>query len=146
MAQTQAPIPIGRDEYAGRIADLCARGGRHVFPRRARDRAILLHALARSFAGSAGLSEKDVDARIQSWLLQTGRALEIDHVALRRALVDDGFLAREPQGAAYRACADYESRTPFEPGVPDVDPDAVIAEAQARAAERKRLMRERERG
>jgi hypothetical protein len=139
MAETL--IPIGRDEYAKRISDLCARSGRHPFPRRARDRAILLHALARAFADGSERTEKDVDARIQKWLLTTGRALEVDHVALRRALVDDGFLSREPQGAAYRACFDYETRMPFARGVVDVDPEAVVADAQALTAERKRHMR-----
>jgi len=136
-------MPIGRDEYAKRIADLCARGGRHPVPRRARDRAILLHALARVFAGGVEHTEKQVDARIQRWLLQTGRSLETDHVALRRALVDDGFLAREPRGSAYRSSTRYKSLWSFDPGVSGVDPDTIVADALARAAERKRLARER---
>jgi hypothetical protein len=137
------PEPIGRDEYARRISDLCARGGRHAFPRRARDRAILLHALVRSFPEDTDLTEPDVDARIQSWLLTTGRALEIDHVALRRALVDEWFLSRDRQGTAYRACNDYAVRTPFSRGVTDVDPESVVADAQALTAERKRRMRQK---
>lgn len=140
---SQDPDPIGRDEYVKRIADLCARGGRHPVPRRARDRAILLHALARSFAGGAEHTEKQVDARIQRWLLQTGRALETDHVALRRALVDDGFLAREPRGSAYRSSTRYKGLWSFDPGVSGVDPDAIVAETLVRAAERKRLAREK---
>jgi len=135
--------PIGRDEYVKRIADLCARGGRHPVPRRARDRAILLHVLARSFAGGAEHTEKQVDARIQRWLLQTGRALETDHVSLRRALIDDGFLAREPRGSAYRSSTKYKGLWTFDPAVFGVDPDAVVAEAQAQAAERKRLARKK---
>ena len=139
----EEPEHIGRDEYAKRIADLCARGGRHSVPRRARDRAILLHVLARAFAGGAEHTEKQVDARIQAWLLQTGRSLDTDHVYLRRALVDDGFLAREPRGSAYRSSTRYESLWTFDPEVSRVDPDAVVADAQARAAERKRLAREK---
>ena len=137
------PEPIGRDEYAKRIEDLCARGGRHPVPRRARDRAILLHALARAFAGGKEHTEKQVDARIQAWLLQTGRSLETDHVALRRALIDDGFLAREPRGSAYRSSTRYKSLWTFDPEVSRVDPEVVVADAQARAAERKRLAREK---
>ena len=130
--------PIDRDEYSQRIADLCARGGRHAFPRRARDRAILLHALARSFAGAPGCPRRTSTARIQSWLLQTGRALETDHVALRRALMDDGYLERAPDGAAYGRARITRAGLAVRAGVADVDPDAVVADAQARTAERKR--------
>ena len=137
------PEPIGRDEYIKRIADLCARGGRHAVPRRARDRAILLHALARAFAGGKEHTEKQVDARIQAWLLQTGRAIDTDHVYLRRALVDDGFLAREPRGSAYRSSVRYKSLWTFDPEVSRVDPEVVVADAQARAAERKRRIQEK---
>ena len=150
MPEMPENAPIGADEYAKRIAELCARNGRHPFPRRTRDRAILLHALAQSLtqAGSARSSlperfgallssEREVTERIGSWLLGAGRVFDVDPVSLRRALVDEGFLTRESGGKNYAPSDDYEARFTFEPAVLDVDPDAVIAEAQSAAAERK---------
>jgi hypothetical protein len=129
--------PITADEYRARIESLCARGGRHIFPRRERDRWILLHALSRRFRADEALSEPDVNARIGSWLLDDGASLECDAAALRRALIDDGFLERRPEGSAYKLSDKHQVRVTFAPEVLAIDPAAVIEDARSRAAERK---------
>jgi len=92
-------VRIGPDEYARRIKALLSRGGlSSSLPRRERDRWILYHAIARRLAPGEHLSEREVDGRIADFLIGPGHFLEIDRVTLRRALVDEGFVDRDPAG------------------------------------------------
>lgn len=47
-------------------------------------------------------SERSVDAAILRWLAEVGHHVEIDHVNIRRRLVDDGYLTRTRDGRVYR--------------------------------------------
>jgi hypothetical protein len=108
------PVQIGPDEYARRIRALLSRGGlSNTLPRRERDRWILFHAIARRFAPGELLSEPDANARIADFLLGPGHRLEIDRVTLRRALVDEGFVDRDPAGHSYRPSDRYRRRVEF---------------------------------
>ena len=68
----------------------------------------MLHEIAGAFAPDDRLSEKDATARIQDFLLGPGANLELDAVSLRRALVDEGFVDRDPAGRDYRASSRHE--------------------------------------
>jgi hypothetical protein len=117
---SHAPVRIGPDEYARRIRALLSRGGlSNALPRRERDRWILFHAIARRFARNEQLSEREADARIADFLLGPGHFLEFDRVTLRRALVDEGFVDRDPAGHSYRASNRHLRRVEFTdaPGV-----------------------------
>ncbi len=110
-----APLRIGGDEYARRIRALLARGGlTRTLPRRQRDRWIVLHAIAERFAADDRLSEIDANARIADFLLGPGRFLEIDRASLRRELVDEGFIDRDPAGNSYRRSRRHERRVVFD--------------------------------
>ena len=70
-------------------------GGLVVLPSRASDRLELLGYIRdRIIAGGEVLAEKELNARLA--------AFTSDVPMLRRALVDDGFLDREPDGSDYR--------------------------------------------
>ena len=107
-------VRIEADEYARRIRALLGRGGiSHVLPRRSRDRWILLHAISRQFAPGELLSEPDANARIADFLLGPGHYLKLDRVTLRRALVDEGFVDRDPAGHSYRPSERYLRKLEF---------------------------------
>ena len=109
------PQRIATDEYARRIRALLSRGGlNRALPRRQRDLWIVLHAIARRFSENDRLSEVEANARIADFLLGPGRFLELDRVTLRRALVDEGFLDRDPAGHSYRASRRHQRRVVFE--------------------------------
>ena len=117
---SHAPVRIGPDEYARRIRALLLRGGlSNALPRRERDRWILFHAIACRFARKEQLSEREADGRIADFLLGPGHFLELDRVTLRRALVDEGFVDRDPSGHSYRASKRHLRRVEFTdaPGV-----------------------------
>ncbi|MFO1317619.1 MAG: DUF2087 domain-containing protein [Burkholderiales bacterium] len=65
------------------------------------DFALVLAAAARAFAPAREYRERDVNDVLRAWLAGTGAMLDVDHVELRRWLVDTGVLARDGFGHAY---------------------------------------------
>lgn len=112
---------VGAAEYASRFRALLGRGGLVTgFPRRQRDRWILLHAIARGFRLDERLSEIEATGRIGSFLLQACPHWRMDRVTLRRALVDEGFLDRDSGGSNYRRSVRHAARVRFE-GPPELE-------------------------
>lgn len=101
------------------------------------DFALVLAAASRAFAAGAACREREVNERLRAWLDGPGAMLAVDHVELRRRLVDTGVLSRDGYG---RACM---SRTPR----PDIaaaiallaecDVAALVADARAQDAARR---------
>ncbi|MDE2629336.1 MAG: DUF2087 domain-containing protein [Burkholderiales bacterium] len=50
----------------------------------------------------ASCTEPEVNAALKGWLAGTGAMLRIDHVELRRTLIDFGLWQRDGYGRAYR--------------------------------------------
>ena len=113
---------ITAGEFAERFLTLCARGGAgRDLPRKRRDQWILLRSIQEQLVNQRPLSEREVTARIQDWLLGTGRDFATDAVTLRRALVDDGFLERDDYGREYRASHAHERLVRFDELPADLD-------------------------
>ena len=104
-------------EYETRLRALLGRAASgRALPRKQKDRWILLHAIARAFREDERLREQEATARIEDFLLQSGRRLHTDAVTLRRALIDEGFCDRDPSGHDFRASRRHEAWVRFEPG------------------------------
>lgn len=87
LASARTPEPTGPERFLA--------GGLVVLPHRAADRLELLGYLRdRVSAAGETLAEKELNARLA--------AFTEDVPMLRRAMVDYGFLVREPDGSAYR--------------------------------------------
>lgn len=115
------PEVVTAAAYASRLRALLRKGGLDVgFPRRVSDRWILLHAIARRFAAGECLTEIEATQRIGSFLTSVAPYWRTDRVTLRRALVDEGFLDREPNGRDYRPSRRHEDRVRFE-DVPEIE-------------------------
>ena len=54
---------------------------------------------------SAQWSEPEVNAALKDWLAGTGAMLQVDHVELRRTLIDFGLWERDGFGRVYRRAA-----------------------------------------
>ena len=65
------------------------------------DFALMLAAAALRFAPAQVYTERDVNHRLRAWLGGVGAMLAVDHVELRRWLVDTGVLTRDGFGRAY---------------------------------------------
>jgi hypothetical protein len=112
---------IAAGDYARRLRAILGHGASGHLPRRRRDQWILLHAIARAFGPDERLAEREATERIHDFLLGPGEHLEVDAVTLRRALVDDGFVDRDPAGRDYRASARHERFVRFAGEMPSAD-------------------------
>ena len=74
---------------------------------------------------------------MQKWLADIGACLEIDHVTLRRYLIDERYLSRDSNGSGYRVNPGGSTQFAFESSVTAVDPIAVIQAARDKVAERR---------
>lgn len=133
-----AESPITAAEFEERLAALCRSPGGAIFPRRQRDRHILLRSAVQVLDAGAGYSEPQLNASLRHWLSEVGAGLGIDHVTLRRYLVDEGYLARDASGSRYQVHPAAKGQVVFAAEVAGVDPANVVRLARERAAERKR--------
>lgn len=62
---------------------------------------LLLLSLGRQFVATRAYSEREVNELISHWLATVGAMLDIDHVELRRWLVDLAILSRDDYGRVY---------------------------------------------
>jgi len=92
---------ITADEFRKRLAALCLKRGGGGMPKRRRDQHILLKSIALTLDRNAVYTEAELNLRIQSWLELVGHEIQVDHVSLRRHLVDEGYLTRDPAGDTY---------------------------------------------
>ena len=131
------PILIDATTYSRRLVALCLKSGFIPFPARPADRAILQKSMIRYFDPDARYSQKGVDTILKQWIQEIGRKIRVDHVTLRRLLVDDGYLERRPDGARYRVTLLGPFAYQFAPDVDVVDDKMVIAQ-EATAIEARR--------
>jgi len=115
-------------------------------PRKRRDRHILLKAALLCLKAQHGYAQGELDTSLMRWLAGPGSRVGVDHVALRRCLVDEGYLVRDPAGALYRTRPEGRRTFAFDPEVEDVDVEAALLGAADERERRKRERRKRERG
>ena len=68
---------------------------------RAQDFRTLLAAAALAFDESASYTETEVNASLQAWLGGAGAMVDVDHVELRRWLIDSRLMTRDDHGRSY---------------------------------------------
>lgn len=129
--------PVTVSEFRRRLAALCGAPDRG-FPRRHRDRHILFRSVVALLDAGRRYSEPELNAALGQWSVSVGDGIGIDHVTLRRYLVDWGYLSRDPDGAAYSVRYDGAGDVLFERDVEDVDPVDVVQDALEEARSRKR--------
>lgn len=104
-------------------------------PKRAADQDVIVELAALRFDTVRVYREAQVNEILKEWLATFCAPYGIDHVTLRRQLVDARLLSREKSGASYRVDAVKVALLAPDAGV---EPAAVLAELQAERAERKR--------
>jgi hypothetical protein len=124
------------EEFRERFLAVVRRGGGGL-PRKSRDRHILFRAVVQSLT-RASYPEPELNEALQNWLSLVDVGSRVDHVSLRRYLVDAGYLRRDSGGNAYVVCPAGREEVLFDAGVQEIDAVEVIQSAQERAAERKR--------
>jgi hypothetical protein len=131
------------DEFVERLCLLGADRGPRRFPRRPQDRRILMKSILLLVDSTRRYSQAEIDGVLAAWIRDVAPAIEIDHVTLRRLLVDYGHLERTADGRVYRV-GFPAGPVAFSRDVDDVDVRATIAayrEHVDRTAQRRRAQR-----
>jgi len=114
------------------------------------DFALMLAAAARAIAPDREYTEREINEILRDWLANAGSMLAVDHVELRRWLVDTRVLDRDGFGRAYRRGSPDPDVRAFIAAIADVDLGSVAQSARERDAaardERKRRWSAREAG
>jgi hypothetical protein len=101
MKHRDNKIMIGSEEFKSRVVDLCVKSGAEGLPRKQRDRHIVLKSAAMTMDPHRALTVAEVDSALKSWCGIVAQRLDIDHVSMRRALVGEKYLRRDPAGRFY---------------------------------------------
>ena len=122
-------------QFANRFASLVLKG--NGLPRKTLDRHILLVSAVQGLAADREYSEPELNDILKVWSSNFGDGVCLDHVTLRRLLVDEKYLVRDNAGKAYRV---KKEGLPFaiDPAIWPMDLAAIITDARKEQEERKR--------
>ena len=130
------------EEFVERLCRLGADRGPRGFPRRRRDRQILLKSIVMLMDSARVYSEPEVNEELQAWSRDVAPAIDTDHVTLRRHMVDHGLLERTADGGSYRVGFPAHPIA-FDLEVDDIDVRATIAAYLDHARRKEALSRRR---
>ena len=125
------------EAFEKRIVELCLQSGSSDLPRRPRDQHILMKSVVLTLDASAEYSESEIDKKLLSWLRNIAPSIGVDHVNLRRVLVDKMYLGRSRDGSRYWVGLHVATHLVFEPEVEDLDIDEVIRKGRDEIEQRK---------
>ncbi|MEA3312355.1 MAG: DUF2087 domain-containing protein [candidate division WOR-3 bacterium] len=121
---------ISREEFEKRLCELFAQGRISAYPRKRRDRHILLKSIVMTLDNGKDYTEAEINKAIKAWLTGMHDPRGLDHVALRRYLVDEGYVDRSRNGSRYWMMSPGPSAKWFEAEVDAVDVFKVTDEAK----------------
>lgn len=107
---------------------------------------IVLAAAAAALPEGRTSTEREVNDALAGWLAGPGSMLAVDHVELRRWLVDTGLVTRDGYGRAYERAAPPPAYALVVEALRAADPARIVEAARAASAiERERRRAEHER-
>ena len=105
-------------------------------PVRDTDLEMILALAASRFVPDRSYSEGEVNETLAAWLETFSLPSGVDHVTVRRCLVDGRYLVRDKAGSAYRLSSRVTQV--IERSVADIDPARILAEVRDERETRKR--------
>lgn len=100
-------------------------------PKKPLDRQIVLISAILGLTLGQQYSEGGINAELQRWVLLFGHRYSLDHVTLRRYLVDERYIVRDASGGVYQLGALEQLPTTFDATLFGLDLNALIDEAKA---------------
>lgn len=124
-----------RAEAQRALRRLLANGRLTALPKRPADLELVAALAATRFDASDAYVEGEVNDRLEAWLESISEPHGIDHVSLRRLLVDSRLLTRTTSGSTYRV---NPSRLAEIDGVRGIDPAVLLSKIREERNQRKR--------
>ncbi len=128
-------MTLSKQEPQRTLERLLANGPLTGWPRRPDDQALLVRLTAARFEAGRDYREAEVNDVVKEWLATFSAEFGIDHVTMRRALVDARLLVRDKSGALYRL--DDAKQRELAP-LRTVEPGAILKQVQEGREARKR--------
>ncbi len=100
-------------------------------PKKPLDRQIVLISAILGLEPARFYSESELNGELQKWVIQFGKRYGIDHVTLRRYLIDERYIVRDSAGTAYQLGALETLPNTFDATLQQLDLVALIDEAKA---------------
>jgi len=117
---------ISLEDFIERLCRLGADRGPRRFPRKQRDRDILMKSIVMLMDSARHYTEPEINELLMEWKHSVAPCIETDYVTVRRLLVDYGKLERTPDGSHYRV--GFPLGDPlFDLEVDDIDLRATVA-------------------
>jgi len=133
-----SPQPVTREIFKKRLVDLCLRSGLAGFPKDHVNQHILFKSAVLTIGEPGSLTEREVNEKLIFWLSHISRIKEIDHITLRRRLVDTGYLTRNNDGSCYQVSPSGSGQQLFDHTVDQLDILEVINSGREEIDRRKR--------
>ena len=119
-------VMISPEDFVERLCLIGADRGPRRFPRKQRDREILIKSFVMSMNSAYTYTEREINELLLEWSREVAPAIYSDHVTIRRILVDHGHLERTADGARYRV--GFPPRPlAFDLEIDDIDPRSTVA-------------------
>jgi len=112
-------------------------------PKKHLDRHMILISACLKIEPDRLYSEQEINEALQLWTIHFGRAFGLDHVTLRRYLVDDKYLVRDSVGGTYKLVAGELPYT-FDDSIRQLDLEQLVTEAkQARELKKQQYLNQK---
>ncbi len=128
---------VSKEFFIKRMTDLCVKSALADFPKNETDQQILLKSAVLSMGKTGTMTEKEVNEKLQYWVLRICRIKNFDHVTLRRYLVDSGYLTRSKDGTSYVIAEPGPRPGFFAAEIDDLKMEEVIDNARLEMERRK---------
>ena len=125
---------ISESQFRSRFATLIL-GGRNL-PKKQLDLHILYISAILGLDPRRQYSETELNEELRTWTESYGHNFGLDHVTLRRYLIDAGYIQRDAAGTSY-ALATTDPTYSFDPSIWQLDLQEVINEAKEERERRK---------
>ena len=124
-----------RDETHRALKRMLSNGPLAAVPKRPSDQQLLVAMAAAQLEPGQDYSEGEVNEKLLVWIETFCEPHGLDHVTLRRMLVDSRLISRTKSGSAYRLNAERLAEIE---AVASVDPGEVLEEIRVERESRKR--------
>lgn len=126
---------ITASHFKDRIVALILDG--RDLPRKPMDRHIVLFSATLGLEPRRRYSEAALNEELRRWTALFGDNFNLDHVTLRRYLVDDGYIRRDSAGGSYVLATEGVPYA-FDPSLAGLDLESLVDEARKARELRKR--------
>lgn len=129
---------VTKEIFIKKLLNLCLRSGLSGLPKDYANQNILLKSAALTVGESEVFTEQEINEKLKYWINEVSHLKSIDHVTLRRRLVDTGYLTRSNDGSRYRVSRSAPRPSYFEAAIEQIDISEEIKKGREEIARRKK--------